>query len=828
MPKTEEIRLFLGSSTSVDPKNLDRSRSERELNVRHEDGRLAPRRGYNNLQAAQGGFVNTYGLVYLQGYNSSNAETEEYISFEDTGAGTSTAYTRTAAAMASPSAITGATGLPVTGDFTGLAFDDVAYLINKAHTTDVYKHVLGDSTSWVAMTNPADPTTALTYRVDFASGGSSQYATLSWAGTDAADVTVTGSATTTNLTVDSSGNLIVEFDDNTGVFSTIEVDLNGITAGVQDWSYNDIFAFPFQTPASGVFAVDWNSLQFTFTNNDGSPKTIVPSRVDVSVAPGANPQYAIARCYFGNKTRADWDNIRKVKIGVQPTKRSGSQTVNKFTILKPIIGCCQILAPDFPTSREPGGGRYEFGHTAYSSTLTLESGVAGTVQIPVANIRGLTPMPSWGLNVEGLGCWITFTHVAFGDADKVRYYWKDFVNNVWRLLTTQNDGTTTFTLKMDYQEMLAASAYNDGPFLIQPVENAFPYKEWVVWLYGLGERNVRHSRIGLPESQASNLDFDDDENRGATFTLAENYADVPIGGVQVGDTAVIFGANGVFEQFGDRPSEVTPTKRFPGGLGAAGKFAFCRFKDDSGHPVAVFLDRHGTGVWAAYPSNAQGRDIDGRVIELTADVRGLVRTFLLTEQSGLSLTDFSTAKVFADDSQDALWVVMGKRAMVLRRPNTVTDQRQWEFYEYNTGGAATTIKFVAASPKRRIRWMRSNGKSDEAEWNTADSMFVEGINRDGGNPMPRGYWRSKVFAGLNRRILRVFLDRGRTWVQAAVRVISTRKKQRYIVAENKHYARCLADQQGWDHQFEIEVPEMDDAYSRLMWEEAESSRRTNL
>jgi hypothetical protein len=215
---------------------------------------------------------------------------------------------------------------------------------------------------------------------------------------------------------------------------------------------------------------------------------------------------------------------------------------------------------------------------------------------------------------------------------------------------------------------------------------------------------------------------------------------------------MIAGKYGVYAQFGDFPAQMTPPRKVSGSFGVAGKRAFCRAKTDSGIPGMAYVSRDGQ-VYFALPGGFAGQETGDNVL-LTDPIRDgyhSLKEWLLQGQPELSLTDYSTASIFYDESQEALWVVMGKRALVLRRPG-IDGTRNWEPYQYNTGTNTATIRYVANSTKRRIRWMRSTGEMDEADWETSAREYITGLLRDGGYQMPTGKWRSKRMYGPNVRL----------------------------------------------------------------------------
>lgn len=830
--KELEIPYFGGTVASLSPEAISDTSAQRELNAMHDNGALQFRRGYKNLQGAQTNFTALYGFFYCQGYNSSNTEVEEYVSFENLGSGVN-AYYRNASTLAVGGAITGASSLHAS-DWAHVNFNTTAFFINPSHTVNVIRHLIGNSASWVPLAIPADPVTALTYRIDLAALSGSdqqQYATMNWNGTDVGDVTRTGcvivSSSSFTLSVN-SGQLRITHE-NSGALGSWEVDLNAITAGVQNWQYNDVFAFsmtPVAPTNGGYFKLDPTSVKVTFRNNDGSPKVLIPTKTEcLNIGSEDIPVYAV-RVQFDNKTRADWDNVRYFKVSYRYAQCDEYQVNNKMDISDVTIGCCVFAKPSNPFASGSADAAQtkdvmRFGYGYLVNATSLRSGIGGTVDIPVEDLKGQFRFKE----LDPLGCWLTLTMTASADSsvDNNELYWQDDEAK-WRKIVTQSDATASYTIKLSYPEMLALTQYQPAPFKTSNCVNAFVYRESVCWLYAEGISNVRYSRINLPESQASNYDEADDETRGATYTLTDTMGDSPLAGCQAGDSAVIGGNTGIYEQIGESPPSLSPPKRIPGGHGLANRFAFCRWHDDYGNPGAVYVDRHGAGAWFVLPSGSGDRDEDGKILPLTDSARDWFREFLMVEQG---LSDFSTCRVFVDEAQDALCILMGQRLMKLPRPNLATGNREWEYYRYNTGSSSATIKYVSSSSKRRVRWMRSTGKVDEFEWNSLDSVWIEGIARDGGNVAPPGFWRGKDMDGPNRRIFQFYVERKPDHLPVTVRWLSERLKQTYVVDGGKRFMRCGVRQQGRRHTLEVQLVETSPKITRFFWHESQLGGRWN-
>lgn len=826
--RTVQIGPFGGLSTKVDPKYIDPSQAQDMLNVRIEDGTIKPRYGWAQLEAAQSGHSANYGLVHLTGYNSSYAQVEEYISWETLSGNTRAYYRSTTTGAATQISATARNASP----WTGFSFNGYGYLINPNEATPVFRREIGSASSFVALAVPSAPTTALGLEILYQANSGSEYAQLSWAGTDAADVTVAGAATTTNLAVSSGGELTIQHSASSNIASSFEVDLSAITAGTQDWQYNDLFLFTLSVPNTS-FTIDPGTIAVQFTNADGSPVSFVPSTIFAfrSFGPAVpeNSNTYVVWCHFDNKVRALWDNIKKFKVSYKVATSSGTATNNKLTISKPYIGCCLM---GFPQERVPGQLAY-FGYSYYYSSPDLESGLGGFNGIGNSALNGYNPLGHLGflpvVAGGGLGCWLKCTFATSGDAnvDNNRLYFAD--GSTYRRIVTQSDATPTYTIKMSATEILNLSAtYAVKPFKFARCTGGFAFKSWVVWLYqNEGLSNVRHSRIGNPLLHADEglpdlFEETEDTNRGQTFTLSDDGSDYPVCGSEAGDAAVIFGLDGVYAQIGNTPSEMTPCKKLPGSIGIANKYAFARMRADDGSVGVAYVARDGSGAYFVRVSTSFNGDEGFQVIELSEEIRGSFYSFLATGQS-LSLSQFqSKVRIWADESTQSLWVGCGDRCLVFRRP-AANGMRHWEQYEYNFGSAE--IGYVASSFVNGVnRWvvrvLLTDGQLIDLEYNSVTAALITGASRDGGSAMPTPYWQSKTFTGMNRYIRRVGFFREDTTETPSVTIASSRQSATYTVATTKIYAKVSPLQQGWEHSFKINTAENNDAIDRFeFWEQ---------
>jgi hypothetical protein len=322
------------------------------------------------------------------------------------------------------------------------------------------------------------------------------------------------------------------------------------------------------------------------------------------------------------------------------------------------------------------------------------------------------------------------------------------------------------------------------------ITNAVPFKGWVVWLYKGGKENVKHSGVGLPLRQWSAYDAEDDLTKGATFSMSDDFGDEPLAGHQCGDGLVLTGSKGVYVQFGDRPSNMSPVMKMPGSFGVANAYASCRWKDDNGNPTVVFVDKNGEGAWLVYPQ------VDtSTVVELTVSIRGKMKTFLLDAQT---LTAASI-RVGVDEARDALWIVCGKRAMVLRKASLIDSKRQWEFYVYPL---ATNISYTTA---QGMKAQQASGVVNEIEKTLSTGAFITGDADGAGGLVPVGTW-SKVISTPWKRISQITVNRSTVTEAIPLSVTSDRLTTSATIASHRNYVGFPAKQQGLRHTVTISVP----------------------
>lgn len=835
--------------------------------MRVKDGALRPRYGYNNLAAVITNFESAHGGEYIQGYNSSNVLVDSYVTFERLST-----YTAAKCQPWSRAADTGTktvitnNGTPVelttTGDWRGFAYNDQAYFSNPNNSQTVYRHAIGttaSATSWVALVPPGEPLTALTLQTTYG-GGATNYASMSWAGLNTGTkITYTGNATSTNSQV--LGDALIIAHTGTPTTSSVEIDITGTTAGGGssfDWYANDIFGISLFSGiiggglvTGGGFRIDKTSVKIEFINKAGSPVTVVPTAFDYTFANDGDYGFRMdIRVHFDNKTRADWGDgstsaanigagqsagqIKKIKITYKILSGDAGASYNYLRIAPIIIGGVQMLQTNADGSTNED--KLRFGYSYYNSSTGFESGIAGQLTVLDSQVAGQRPIAT----LRPFGVWLTLTGTNGSSSDNNRLYVQvsdpTTTALVWKRVATQADSTLAIPYRITYSERLALTTYkNISPFTLAGAKFGVPWKGWVVWFYIGGSQNVKHSRVGDPERQASDLDQDYDLNRGATFSLADNFGDEALCAFPIDETLFIGGAKGWYAQQGTAPYNLTPPKKLPGSPGVAGYLAACSWRDDSGTPGCPFMDATGSKLYFAIVNDAS--DVRGMAVNEIGQAFDF-RAWFIDGQAALwtalSITadsdKVSKYRVFVDEQDNALWVVCGKRAAVWRM-STVTGEREWEPYDYGTASSTDYIQYPLVSTKRRMRWLRSSGRFDENEWSQTTNAFITGSSRDGGNAFPSAYWRSKTLAGENRRLDTVFVERDTLSDTATITAYCTRQPsgQARTLAANARFVRYTHLHTGWEHSVKIAISETAGAFRRLEMENiSQAGRRVKI
>lgn len=814
--KLRQIGPFLGLMTAVDAHSLPDGYAQDLQNVRIEDGKLRIRNGYGILDAT--GLTPVYGFDHVIGY-SGTTEVEEIIGMLTTG-GNVRAHSINPSTGAETEITNGGSGVNLNASsWKSVAFEDKAYLINPSNTPSVYQHTIGTNTSLTPISTPAKPTTGLAVRSKYSATSYTTYDTVSFSGltmTSSTDCYCTGvlnssgNANPGGVNSGSGFRLTMYNIQWTNLDGSCTIDLD---PSVKDWTYNDIFAFTVRVDGVGI---DPGSIRLSVINNDGSPIEIEASDIEVAPVslPGARMFFHV-RAEFKEKVRADWDNIRKLKFSFRCDGGTGTAAptieFHSFT-----IGC--VDASHYPAALQDN---LQFAYSYRINASGLESDrvgrYTGSTALPlIVSNTTLEGKPPLGFQTGPLGVWLEFTTAVSsdGNVDEMRLYVKE--QNGWKLIVTQSDATTTYLYRMTIEEVRTLTTAGNTQGQLSSIIGATPFMGWMVWLKKGGASNILHSRVGEPLRLASDSDPLDDDLRGETFSMADNFGDEPLCAFQAGSALIILGKYGAYAQVGTRPSQMSPVRKIPGSFGVANQFAACRWRDDEGNPGVAFVSRGLEGVYMVQVDQSFDGDQGFRLIELSTDIRGLLNEYM------------SAPRMMADDARDSLWVVDGDAAFVLRRPSIVNGRRMWERYRYakdNGAGAKTDldISYVTSSPNRGKQALTAAGTVIQIEYNQSNSAY----SADASFRLPMGdyttqtyasYWKSKNFTGPNRRVIRVQMDPkpSEAVVNGAGMIVSVEGLDRTDAAANtatytsqtspssfRRHKRFGYKTQGWDFSYQV-------------------------
>lgn len=686
----------------------------------------------------------------------------------------------------------------------GFAWQQYAYLYNSQDSSPLYRHELGNWNSFTPIQTPADPTAAPTFSVT-SGGQNTPYPRFLFKKTTG----VTYDGNPSGVFYDAGKPHQLRFTCKVlNVDSFIQINLKEQMDGAAvNWANNDCFMFYFY---SNWTVIDPGSMSVLLSNEDGT--TFVPTNVQLGGKQNNNVHGTAMwlRIEFTDKDRDQWANMHYLRFDYSVVGGyDGGGSPNDLFLIPFVIGGIRL---------EPKGTQAEsisIAYSYYNSTAEFESGLSPALTVPVSALKGSTPGGIAGLDPLGVNLRIAHSPSSDTTVNKWRLYVKDDKDK-WRRVTTADKVPTYAPYNQSWTSIDKLPEWKPTPFTFKDIVCATPFKGWVVWGYKGGVRNIRHSRVGSPEALHSDLDALDDDTRGADFSLADDYGDEPLSMFQAGDAVIIVGSQGVYAQVGNTPSAMTPPKKLAGSVGCANAFACCRWKDDAGNPGVAFLSRFGDAVYFATVFDNFDGENGFRMIEVTEPVRGLLHKYLL---EGQGLTDFSTCRLGVHEAKDALWIVMGRRAIVLRRRTALDGARQFEPYAFAMPSA--TVAYLSFTARGEMRWIRTSGEMDSVERDPGSSNY---IFDDDGAPIPSIYWRSKVFTGPNRRIDLVQVWRDNPDNVPSVTIDSTRLKSTDPGAYRVYSAGALGKrfsplQQGEEHQITLTMNHGDEPYRRLVVEE---------
>lgn len=693
------------------------------LNFRVGDGAIKPRYGYRNLAGKPSGIVNVWGLERLLGYGDDYLSRLEWVSIEDRG-GTVKPYSIDPTTYARTEITDGGTALSLdASDWLGFSFDSNSYWINPGGAASLYRHEVGNDESWTAIQNSAYVPPAANPVISVSLNSLN---TRDWLGTDTISLSSTGQLNGEASSV-VGGQIEVTGSEDDGSGGTGYTNVEVLFATSVDFSICDYFCFEL---TAGVVVTKWRT-----------GATPVELKIAGSwVATSDQEQYVSTdERTFAQVVRVKGVSGISAVDGIRFQAHANpvqNKTGLAFRVPSLYLGGTYIGAltsgarvwdSPYKSADVPYAIRYltvAGGAVSGITNTTVDSSRFGQLSVTPSSVLGdiveidATPATSGG-----------YTDDPTGLVYRIQFLRKDG-NDDWHVLGDYPNtvGAVYFDRYEEWEVRALATTTVTGYVAPEtpPVFDStgfvggVPFKGWVVWFRSGGRSNVQHSEVGDPESLAPPVGNPDDLTEGANFTLADDFADEPLGGVQAGDVLLIVGNEGVYGQAGNYPKQMTPPRKLPGSMGCAGRFAYARFRDENGNPGVAWLDVSGENIWFAAAGLFYSVDTQARPAEISAPIRGFVRDFIYQEQRE-TLPDLaiSEARMDVDEATGTLWLVLGQRALVLRPPSVIDGQRQWEPYQFNLGSetgdvAACSDPFgpssgiAQARPPSTITWTDPN------------------------------------------------------------------------------------------------------------------------
>ena len=694
-------------------------------NVRLDGFKLAPRYGFANVAVKPGTSSDTFECFGL-GVVTNTSGTTEGLSVENR-AGVCNLYSVNVSTFAR-SAIT-ATTVPAS-KASVVGYNDNSYIIFPGQAKSVWKHAIGNASSLTAVADTAYVAPPTDAQLTATAQSYSNRKTVLPA--DTITITSTNGILGVPTTAATDGVLTVSGpdNDNGGGHRTLTQIAFGAT---EDWS------------TRGYVAVEVEA-KTVFLNGGGNSFEVT------NTIPQIQTGGVWRDCEFKEFIYED-----KVLISIRVKGVTGLAAVQgiRFTIggwverftngaayaVNPIKLGGQYLEAPAGTDRIWNYAGNELG-IEYAVRYCQAAGAAPRSSV---SQKGITQAGAQGSELAGYNTRLggrtslsvvaantgTYTHVQFLRLMEDGTTWKE-LNVALNTLGTSPSFVDTYE-ENELAALTTITLTGVGPvtppptFSTEGIANAFPYKESMVWLFSKGTGNIQISRMGDPEEiysdeAAANGDYSTGDNTNpARRTMADNAADVPVWGSQIGQIAVVLGSKSAYSFSGDYPEQTTPCREIPGSRGVAGLDAATRYRPSQGQYAVAYADDD-LNIWSIGGTPQFVDDASVRPFELSEPVRRKLKSFLLDDQKPEFPTlATSMVQLEFDDVTSSLWVVLGRRAAVLRQG---TGNDGWDLHEYQLTvppGSATVSTCTAFYTNSAVATSVATG---DAAWTNTGFAFV--------------------------------------------------------------------------------------------------------
>jgi len=697
-----KIGPFAGGLVSAFGGDAPGGSAQDALNARTTRRDLRFRRGFERLSPRVQGKTSVYGVARLRGYGDDYGALDEVLMVRKEG-GRVRPVSFMAPSYSVPVEIKSGTENVTLEErrISAFTFRGKAYVIQPGAAKSVFEHAIGDPTSWITIQDskytPPDANPA--FSAELVQGEE-----VPWTAADITNTPVTqvGSGTVGSPTysIGTNGQIVVTGTGGRNGGNDSDVLVTVTFASPKDLSRGIVsggyVALRVETGSvwtkfrgSGMTLELYTSnTWFTVATSGGADSTITGVNSDTGIT-------------FIFKTGINLSAVEKMRMRLKSYVADPSGPSVAYTIRPFFLGGFDLLATN-AAFRPWAGAQPTDRAITYGARCRRISTNRYSEIVPLAVKGALGPfapgpdpvrMGAYGnLFFDGLDT-TEFPRDAnpiSGSNDTRIQFLRQDAGGTWRVLQEVPNQPSQRIYDARREDIVAGLPESppgsyvapppSPPFTSQGLKGGVAYRDWVVWLFQGGKSNIRHSRVGnAREIRSESATYDpQDTTRPGTYTMADGFADEPVGAVQAGQLLVILGSQGVYAQYGEAPSAMTPSRRIPEVAGVAGLDAYCRWKAEAGGYGVAWLDPHGN-IWGLRASPRFEGDVSVRPEELSLPIRGDVRR-LLGLSPGESLAG---AMLGYDEAEDALFIVLGRRGVIVRPRDGVDGPRRVEVSLWN-------------------------------------------------------------------------------------------------------------------------------------------------
>ena len=584
-------------------------------------------------------------------------------------------------------------------------FFGTAYTLQPGATKTLWKHTIGDATSWTALQDtsyappPSDPTLTLTAN-PISTRGNDATDTFTISLLPGTTAGINGGITATAA----SGILTVQANSFNRVGNQ-RTQIQSVFASTVDWSSSDYIAFKAQ---AGQIYVSFERTSIAPQIYDGAAWHTIPGTDFKEYFSATNHETTIVVDMKSLGFRNAVKGFRILIGGPTEDLLTGTQTA--FTVSPVELGGTYLESLNSSHRLWDGnldGDGITYG-VRYKNTVgpAYSAVIQGTITKEVS--QGNFPISAPYACPLGAKL-VLSTPVGTGGWTNVEFLRLMQDGVTWKIIgTVANTGAPQF---QDPYEENQLSGLTTAPSVgVTPITPIPPftatgllshcrYKGFMCWCFQGTSGNIRYSRVlterfpnAAEELYDSQITYDaGDTTAPANYTLSEG-GDEAIGVCADDDVLYFLGRMGVYVQAGAYPTAMSPTVKVPNSSPCAGVRAFCIFPPLDARAGLVYLDYQGV-LWFVHASRSGiSSVISSEPIELSAEIRGTIKTFLLDEQrNAYGFTDLSTARVFYSQHDSSLRISMGDREIIYRPRNLKTGKRFFEKHEWTLRRSVSSI-----------------------------------------------------------------------------------------------------------------------------------------